>query len=355
MTSDTRATAIDHVIGPRGHLDVKLAASDIRIVPSADDHVRVRSVDGRAMPEDIKVEATEGSLSIREAGRFLGVSFSVGDASIGRNRTASLEVEVPVAAETIVQTASGSLSASGLSGEQVYRTASGDVTIDGAAGRITAESVSGDMVVGVHDPNELLVKTVSGDVAIRGDRVERVRVTTTSGDIELITDLGAGPHSIETLSGDALIATNSGVRIQARTISGDLRSDLPHTADGMMGRRSLTVGDGAVELSFRSVSGDLRVVDPATARKRTRVAPSAPVAPTPPIPPTPPLFPAAPGAVPSVAADALSSRPNEEPEPAPGSPNDDRRLEILRALERGEIDIAAATDQLAQLDESSDG
>jgi len=346
MTSDTRATAIDHAIGPKGHLDVKLAARDIRIVPSADDHVRVRSVDGKAMPEDIKVEATEGSLSIREAGRFLGVSFAVGEASIGRNRTASLEVEVPVAAETIVQTASGSLSASGLSGEQVYRTASGDVTI-------TAESVSGDMIVGVHDPNELLVKTVSGDVAIRGDRVERVRVTTTSGDIELITDLGAGPHSIETLSGDALIATNSGVRIQARTISGDLRSDLPHTADGMMGRRSLTVGDGAVELSFRSVSGDLRVVDPATASKRTHAAPSAPVAPTPPTPPVPPAFVAAP--VPTVAADVASARPDEDPESVAASPDDDRRLEILRALERGEIDIAAATDQLAQLDESSDG
>jgi putative adhesin len=354
MTSDTRATAIDHVIGPRGHLDVKLAARDIRIVPSADDHVRVRSVDGRAMPEDIKVEATEGSLSIREAGRFLGVSFSVGDASIGRNRTANLEVEVPVAAETIVQTASGSISASGLTGEQVYRTASGEVTIDGAAGRITAESVSGDMNVGVHDPNELLVKTVSGDVAIRGDRVERVRVTTTSGDIELITDLGSGPHSIETLSGDALIATNSGVRIQARTISGDLRSDLPHTADGMMGRRSLTVGDGAVELSFRSVSGDLRVVDPAMARTRTRVAPAAPVAPTPPTPPTPPTFPTSP-AVPSGTADAVTAPPGEDPESAAAGPHDDRRLEILRALERGEIDIAAATDQLARLDESSDG
>jgi hypothetical protein len=345
MTSETRSTSIDHAIGPTGQLIVKVAAAEIRIVPSADDHVRVRSVDGRPLSDDIKFETGDGSLSIRESGRFLGISVS-----IGQDRSAGLELEVPPAAETLIQTASGALSARGMIGEQHYRTASGDIRLDGAAGSVTAETVSGDVVIGVAGRLELIVKSVSGDVSLDGESIDRVRLTTTSGDIRLVSDLGAGPHAIETLSGDALIATKSGVRIQARTISGDLRSDLPHTADGMMGRRSLIVGDGAVELSFRSVSGDLRVVDPATARDRTDWKPVPPTAPSLPIAPAMPKAPAMPQppSLPSVAA-------TTDPATNEASPNDDRRLEIMRALERGDIDIASAGDQLAALDEPTHG
>jgi DUF4097 and DUF4098 domain-containing protein YvlB len=320
MTSEARPVTIDHPIGPDGQLTVRVATRDIRLVPSPDDHVRVRSIDGRPLHDDITIEAGDGSLSIRETGRFLGM-----DLFLDSDRSVSIVLEVPPSAETTVQTASGDITANGLSGEQQYRSASGAIRLEDARGRITTETVSGDVSIGVGGVVELIVKTVSGDVTIDGEKIERVRLTTTSGDIRLVSGLGAGPHAIETLSGDALIATNSGIRIQARTISGDLRSDLPHTADGMMGRRSLTVGDGAVELSFRSVSGDLRVVDPATTRERAvRTPPTPPISPHPPSPPSP---------------------------PASGA-NDDRRLEILKALERGEIDIATAGDELARLDET---
>jgi DUF4097 and DUF4098 domain-containing protein YvlB len=319
MTSDARPVAIDHPIGPTGQLTVKVATGDVRLVPSPDDHVRARSTDGRPLPDDFTIEAGDGSLSIRETRRFLGM-----DLVLDRERSVGIVVEVPPAAETTVQTASGDITANGLRGEQHYRSASGAVGLEDARGRITTETVSGDISIGTDGLVELIVKTVSGDLTIDGERIERVRLTTTSGDIRLLTSLGAGPHAIETLSGDALLAAHSGIRIQARTISGDLRSDLPHTAAGMMGRRSLTVGDGAVELSFRSVSGDLRVVDPRTTRGRAVRTP-----PSPPNPPDP------------------SSPPNP---PAPIT-TDDRRLEILRSLERGEIDVTTAGDRLARLDE----
>jgi hypothetical protein len=344
MTSDPRTDSIDHAIGPTGLLTVKLVSRDIRLVPSPDNHVRVRSVDNGPLAEDIKFEMGDGSLSIREeVGRFLGV-----DLSIGKGRSVGLEVEVPPAAETTIQTASSTMAATGLTGDQHYRSASGDIRLERVAGHITAETVSGEVAIGTETSVELIVKTVSGDVAVDADRIERVRLTTTSGDIRLISSLGAGPHAIETLSGDALIATNSGVRIQARTISGDLRSDLPHTSDGMMGRRSLTVGDGAVELSFRSVSGDLRVVDPATAHGRETAGPSAPTVTLPRPEPTAWVMPTAPIAPTRPAAQEPPARPST------ASASDDRRLEILRALERGEIDIASASDELALLDESAD-
>jgi DUF4097 and DUF4098 domain-containing protein YvlB len=335
MTSDTRPASIDHAIGPTGQLTVKVATSDIRLRPSSDDHVHVRSADGGPLPDDVKIETGVNSLSIRQVGRFLGVSLSFGEA-----RSVALEVELPTMAEAVVQTASGAVTSTGLHGEQNYRSASGDIRLERAGGRIATETVSGDVTIGVDRTIELSVKSVSGDVAIDGEMIERLRLTTTSGDIRLVSSLGAGPHAIETLSGDALIATDSGVRIQARTISGDLRSDLPHSSDGMIGRRSLTVGDGAAEMSFRSVSGDLLVVDPAAARIGS---PGGSAVPTPPIPPT---------AIPPMPA--MTAAIVTEPVAPPARPSDDRRLEILRALERGEIDIAAATAQLGLLDESTD-
>jgi hypothetical protein len=345
MTSDTRPASIDHAIGSTGQVTVKVASFDIHLGPSSDDQVHVRAADGRPLPDDLKVETAIDSVSIRQVGRFLGVSLSFGE-----SRTVALDVELPPLAETIVQTASGAVSATGLQGDQNYRTASGDIRLERVGGRVAAETVSGDVQIGVEGSVELNVKSVSGDVAIDGDIIERVRLTTTSGDIRLVSGLGTGPHAIETLSGDALIATDSGVRIQARTISGDLRSDLPHTSDGMIGRRSLTVGDGAVEMSFRSVSGDLRVADPATARtgnQRTSAAPP----PTRPIPPTMPPASVTPPLRPRPAkADGIGA----EPATPPAHPSDDPRLDILRALERGEIDVTTATAQLGLLDEATD-
>ena len=345
MTSDTRPASIDYAIGSTGQVTVKVASFDVRLGPSSDDQVHVRAADGGPLPDDLKVETAIDSVSIRQVGRFLGVSLSFGE-----SRTVALDVQLPRLAETIVQTASGAVSATGLQGDQNYRTASGDIRLERVGGRVTAETVSGDVVIGVEGSVELIVKSVSGDVAIDGDLIERVRLTTTSGDIRLVSGLGTGPHAIETLSGDALIATGSGVRIQARTISGDLRSDLPHTSDGMIGRRSLTVGDGAVEVSFRSVSGDLRVADPATARSGNQRTSAAP----PPTRPIPPTMPPASATPPLPPRPAKAAGIGAEPATPQAGPRDDRRLDILRALERGEIDVATATAQLGFVDEATD-
>ena len=145
MTSDTRPAAIDHPIGSKGSLTVKVAASDIRLVPSADDHARVRTIDGRQLPDDYEVEMETGSISVRQVNRFLGVTLSLGT---GFGRSAALEIEVPPAAETTIQTTSGTIVGTGLRGDQHYRSASGDIQLTRAAGRITTETVSGEVGIG---------------------------------------------------------------------------------------------------------------------------------------------------------------------------------------------------------------
>lgn len=340
MSSDTASPAtIDHRIGPAGRLSVKVADWNLRLIAVAADVVTVHDTDGAELPDDLEVERGADSLSIRQPSRFAGVGFVL-EAHRGER---GLTIEVPIDAEIDVRTASGDVAASGLHGDQLFRTASGELHLDGVAGDLTTETVSGDIAVRVEGSVVLAVKTVSGDVFVQHGRVERVRLTTTSGDVRLTSELGPGPHAIATVSGDALLFSDRGLRITAVTVAGDLSTDLPHTSQGGPGRRSLVVGDGETELQFRSVSGDLQVLDPATAGSGgIGSVPPAPDAPAPPAPPLPPTGTAAPA---HIASSTDTTDELDEPEHAAAA-----RLEILRALESGEIDVAEATDRLAELD-----
>jgi hypothetical protein len=144
---------------------------------------------------------------------------------------------------------------------------------------------------------------------------------------------GQGPFAIRTISGDAVIVGRSGFRVEAESVTGDLSSDLPGKRESMPGRKVLIVGRPGPTLAFRSVSGDFHVSQPRDAAPKQVEEPTMTAADkSMPAPPEPP----APMAPPSPAAAA-------ETEAAP--------LEILRRLERGEISVAEATEQLSRLDE----
>jgi hypothetical protein len=148
-----------------------------------------------------------------------------------------------------------------------------------------------------------------------------------------------------------------------------------------MGRRTIVVGDGSIELGFRSVSGDLRIRDGSRTKGGVDATvtypvlpPDAPDAPTAPVRPTPatpaiPSVPPLPG--PTSDPSTLSRGDEIEIGPAAGrdaeaattasddgttqEPADDERLAVLRALERGELDVATAMDRLAELDARETG
>ena len=161
---------------------------------------------------------------------------------------------------------------------------------------------------------------------MRGGTLRSLALATTSGDIELGSPIdGPGPFSIQSVSGDASVVTaGDGLRVEAQTLTGDISSDVGHHADSGMGRRALVFGDGAMTLAFKSVSGDLQVAAGAASHARD-------------------------GAVPAPPAPAMTRQD------APPDPVADLRLDVLRDLEAGRIDIAVATERLADLDEPTNG
>jgi hypothetical protein len=98
-----------------------------------------------------------------------------------------------------------------------------------------------------------------------------------------------------------------------RALTTDVSIAVAHRSEGSRDRRRYVIGDGAATLQFSSMSGDVVVH---TARRIAVPPPVAPRAPEPPAPPSPPLGP-------------------------------DEQMAVLRALERGEIDVDEASRRLA--------
>jgi DUF4097 and DUF4098 domain-containing protein YvlB len=316
-------TTLEHRIGPRGRFSLRQASGDILIQGVEGDTVRVRSLDDKPLSEIFDIDLADDRVDVRQRG-----GFDIGMRLFSRGSGADLRIEVPHGAAVEVDTGSADIDATDLSGAKSFRTASGEVSLNRLAGDLEVETVSGEIEIDGSAPLNLALKSVSGDVSVRVPSVRRLDLGTTSGDIRLDTELtGNGPFAIRSISGDATLIARNGIRVEAESITGDLSSDLPSKRESLPGRKVLVVGRPGPTLTFRSVSGDLHVAEPRDA---------APPSDT--------------KALEARLDDATAANDRHDARENAGDA-EDRRLDILRALERGDITVAEATDQLGRLDE----
>jgi len=317
-------TTLEHRIGPRGSFSLRQSSGDIVVRGVEGDTVRVKSLDAKSLSDVFDVEVGDDRVEIRQRG-----GLDAGMRLFSRGAGADLRIEVPHGATVSIDTGSADIDGSDLSGSKSFRTASGDVTLDRLAGRVDVETVSGEIEIDGSAPLEVALKSVSGDIAVRVPSIRGLDLGTTSGDIRLDAALaGNGPFAIRSISGDATIVGRTGFRVEAETITGDLSSDQPSKRESHPGRKVLIVGRPGPTLTFRSVSGDLHVAEPRDAAPRAIQAPAA-----------------------EETMDETPARNEVQADSAEPRAADARRLEVLRALERGDITVAEATDQLTQLDE----
>lgn len=289
-------TEIRHVIGATGTFSLHNVSGDISLRGADTEEVIVtaRSSHGREDSLPLVVRRGEGSLSIElEQQAFSFFSHAMFRGHFG----VDFEVTLPRAARVEINAVSSDIEGRGLIGDQEYRTVSGDVSLESAGGRMALTTVSGDISLEADQPIEPRLATTSGDVELAAPEVRGLQVRTVSGDAEVRAAFDAGAvHTVETVSGDASISAMSGVTV-------DVRRGLDLSGNGS---RQRVVGDGSARLRFRSLSGDLDL-EGAMAHAGERAQPSAPAA-----------------------------QPPQKPD----------SLEILRALERGEIDVEEAARRL---------
>lgn len=327
MATFVRTQEIEHEIAAAGKLALRVTSSDVEMRAVGGAIARVRATfeiratsdaDADEIFDRVRLRTTEGpgSLEITEPRPGPGgIGSHVrldGDGKVD----ASVEVDAPIGCDLSYDGVSADLTSTGFRGSQQYRTVSGDLVLDEVGGEVHVKGVSSDVSLrATASLATLEVSTVSGDVSAVAPHVGMLRVVTVSGDVDLEASLADGPaHRIETVSGDLSLGVPGGLRIEVRGLSTDVDIRLPHRAEGSRDRRRYIIGDGGPDVLFSSMSGDVEVRSP----RRAVATP-----PTPPSPPTPP-------GPPRIAV-----------------VSDDEQLEVLRALERGEIGVEEATRRLA--------
>ncbi len=384
---------------PRGEVEILLTSSRVRLRGVDRDVFTVRSLGGEDLEDDFEIEGTPGKVRLRDS----VTGFKLGSIRIRTNHPPDLEVEVPRTAVVSLRTLSGDVEATGTAGESRWATASGDVRVQVDGGPVTVESMSGDVAVVATAPIELRARSVSGDLVVSGPRFDALAASSTSGDIRVDAAFGdAQDHVISSVSGDVELTTSSPVRVDTQSVTGDVRASGTRFAEGGRGRRTLVVGEGTVAVSVRTTSGDIQlrgvaatdasVPTPPVPPRAPAVPrpPETPVAPTPPAPASPPVAPvvvvaeaeAAPNLVRPAARnaedaarddagpddtaapdgdEAAGDEPEVEPVAAREAPlsaasatdrREAARLEILRALERGDLDIESASHRLEILEDA---
>ena len=335
--------------------------------------VTVSTRGGEPIDDEVTIEATPGKVRIRDDER--GLKF--GPLRVRTRGTADLDIDVPRTARVNLRTLSGDVDAAGIGAASHWASASGDLRLDVDGGPVSAESMSGDVWLTATAAIEVKARSVSGDVNLRGTRFDVLAASTTSGDIRVTADLGdRQDHLVSSVSGDVDITTASPIRLETQTITGDVRASGTRLAEGGRGRRAMVIGAGTIGLSVRTTSGDIRLrgvevneaaaagawsapdVPPASDRPASPAMPSAPAmpaapslpaapaAPNPPIASTPPVV---------VVAEAEAAPNLVRPTGGAAAPVDRReaaRLEILRALERGDLDIEAASHKLEIIEDA---
>ena len=325
--------------GPRAH---EIGAHGVVAISTTSDTIVVRSVDGTTArlvgPDDadVQTEATPGRFVVRTrsapdwptAGS--GRSWLGNVLSFGRGAR-TIELEVPGDARLEVNTASGAVQISGIRGGIAVHTASGDVTAEDAAGELRVATASGR--VSLAGPGRLAatVRTASGDVGIAAGLITGLTLSTMSGRVEAAGAVDPGlDGSVSTASGTVRLALDGGVTVAVRTVSGRARATHPAATPGDRGP-GWVLGDGMARVAVSTISGSIHLDGP-----RTGAAGA----------PTVVGLPASPAGVPASPADVPTG-------PAPA----DATLEVLRALERGEISVDEAARRLEGRDpeDRSDG
>jgi hypothetical protein len=328
MPAFVRTQEIAHEVGTAGQFSLRVTSPDVEIRAVEGTVARVRiEYDVRAASEEeadevleraaFRVRTGEGLLEVSEPkANESGLTSIARALGFGGARVEGrVEAEIPAGTQLSYTGVSADLTVSGVTGAQDYRTVSGDLVLTDVAGRIRISGVSSDVSLRATDPIWLQANTVSGDLSAIAPRIEECRVITVSGDAEIDGALGDGSHHrVETVSGDLSLGLHGGLDLEVRGLSTDVSIGMDHRSEGSRDRRRYRIGDGRAQLMFSSMSGDV------TVRPSRRMAPDLPEPPQPPSPPAP---------------------------PAPPSISDEEQLRVLRALERGEIDVDEATRRLA--------
>jgi DUF4097 and DUF4098 domain-containing protein YvlB len=229
-------------------------------------------------------------------------------------------VKAPATCDISVRTVNGNLRISDVIGTIYLRSVDGSMDIKRVSGQVITSGVSAD----IHASDvggSVAVHTVSGGGSFLQSQLSSFAAKCVSGDMQIETTIDPnGSYEMKSVDGSFCLRLPATSRATAEMtgVSGRASCALPCTVlQQERGRWRAEINGGGPTISLKSVSGELRIM-------AADIAPAA----------------NAPAPTPPVAAPAASAS-REWPE-----------MDILKAVERGELTVEQAVAKLTELDKS---
>jgi DUF4097 and DUF4098 domain-containing protein YvlB len=246
LASFATATAQDfrktYFPGPNGSLSIHNVSGDVRITGYNGEGIQVTAYKEGRDQERVQVEDRSQGNRVDLSARYENCHNCSINASI------RFEVQVPRSVQynfEEIETASGNVSVSGVTGRVRINTASGDVLVQDVNGFINANTASGTMQV-KEVAGAVKASTASGDVNVEMARVEgseNLVFSTASGDIHVKM-----PASLDA---DVTMSTSSG------EIKTDFPLEVKRDEYGPQRSARGRLGSGARALRISTASGDI--------------------------------------------------------------------------------------------------
>jgi hypothetical protein len=247
------------------------------------------------------------------------------------------DVHVPKQSTIDLKGVSSKLEVAGTSGPLRVRVVSGSIDTQSVTGSLDLGTVSGEIDVRGVD-GQIRSESVSGSLRVDG-RLASLRAKTVSGEIEVTGSLAPdGSIELASVSGSASlqIPALTKATITLRGLSGDVQCDLPVTVDRNhrgpgIREWSGRLNGGGSPIALRTVSGSLRLTAlPVATGFESTPASSADSATT------------ESASVVAEPAEGTNQVDSTSDGSEPATANEPTEMQILQALERGEVNVDEA-------------
>ncbi len=248
----TETVSLSTPIGEADTLTVRNSSGRTTIRRTEGGEARVQATKHLSPGQQIEVALQPGPGGVSLEAR------TSGSANVGTGARVDYDIQLPAGAAVSLQTSSGAVDLSGLTGRVQVDGSSGTVRATGLSGTTTIHTSSGSIRL-TDISGDLRVSSSSG--SIRAMNVSRlVEATSTSGRISLDGRFSES-SLVRSGSGDVEIGVRPGSAemLDVRTTSGSIRTRGLALADQQSDRRSLrgTVGEGGNTLRIETSSGDV--------------------------------------------------------------------------------------------------
>lgn len=236
-------------IGANGQLELKNISGDIIVTGGSGNRATVeivRTSHGRTA-EDAQRGLDRVKATVTERGNR-----AVVETDYPNERQPAYSVDVvyqvsaPAGTSVTINSISGDVRVTGITGATSVEVISGDVTLLDVARLSSVKTASGDLVLtNVGSDGTLEAGTMSGDVTVRGAKAARIAIDTIVGDV-IVTDVSSQNAALKTMTGDVSFGgslTRNG-RYEFQSHSGNVRLTF--------------TGQGGFDLTATTFSGAIR-------------------------------------------------------------------------------------------------